>query len=142
MPERAGEALRRGDPVTLDELAKQLRSEAHTVLADRLDAMASLVRGDVGEALRRLRVAKQQVAPTSASERCRASLALSLAIAAAGRPNDALLEVLEGLAQARRGGDARGQRACAKFLAQLAQRAGQLEAAESWQALSASLSRA
>jgi hypothetical protein len=126
----------RGDPVTLDQLARQLRGETHTVLADRLDAMASLVRGDIGEALRRLRDAKLRANQLDLSEQCRASLALSIAIAAAGRPSDALLEVLDGLARARQASDTRGERACAKFLAQLAQRAGHATIAESWQALS------
>lgn len=138
MPERASLALQRGDPVTLDQLARQLRNEAHNMLADRLDAMACLVRGNTGEALRRLRDAKHRARQLSLSEQCRAALALSVAIAAAGRPTDAMLEALEGLAQARRGGDQRGERACAKFLAQLAHKAGQDEAANAWQALSAS----
>jgi hypothetical protein len=138
MPERASLALQRGDPVTLDQLARQLRSEAHNMLADRLDAMASLVRGNTGDALRRLRDAKHRARQLSLSEQCRASLALSVAIAAAGRPTDALLETLEGLALARRGGDLRGERACAKFLAQLAHKAGQESVALDWQELSAS----
>lgn len=136
MPERAALALQRGDPVTLDELARQLRGDAHTLLADRLDAMACLVRGQVGQALRQLRDAKARASRLSLSEQCRASLALSVAIAAAGRPNDALLEVLEGLSRARKGGDVRGERACAKFLAQLAQRAGHPHIAEAWTAIS------
>lgn len=138
MPERASLALQRGDPVTLDQLARQLRGEAHNVLADRLDAMASLVRGHTGEALRRLRDAKARAGQLTLSEQCRASLALSVAIAAAGRPTDALLEVLEGLAKARRAGDVRGERACAKFLAQLAYKAGHADVAQRWQALSIS----
>lgn len=141
MPERASLALQRGDPVTLDQLARQLRSEAHNMLADRLDAMACLVRGNTGEALRRLRDAKHRARQLGLSEQCRASLALSVAIAAAGRPTDAMLEALEGLAQARRGGDLRGERACAKFLAQLAHKAGQDPIAAAWQTLSASPSR-
>lgn len=140
MPERAAIALGRGDPVTLDELARQLRGEAHSVLADRLDAMAQLVRGNVGDALRLLREAKERANQAGPSERCRASLALSVAIAAAGRPSDALLEVLEGLASARRAGDVRGERACAKFTAQLAERAGQPSVAAAWQAASARVS--
>lgn len=138
MPERASLALMRGDPVTLDQLARQLRMEAHNMLADRLDAMASLVRGNTGDALRRLRDAKHRARQLSLSEQCRASLALSVAIAAAGRSTDAMLEALEGLARARRGGDSRGERACAKFLAQLAQKAGQEPVALAWQDLSTS----
>lgn len=140
MPERAALALGRGDPVTLDELAAQLRGEAHSVVADRLDAMAQLVRGNVGDALRLLREAKERANRAGPSERCRASLALSIAIAAAGRPGDALLEVLEGLACARRAGDVRGERACAKFTAQLAERAGHPSVAAAWQAASARVS--
>ena len=138
MPERASLALMRGDPVTLDQLARQLRMEAHNMLADRLDAMARLVRGNTGDALRRLRDAKHRARQLSLSEQCRASLALSVAIAAAGRSTDAMLEALEGLARARRGGDTRGERACAKFLAQLAQKAGQEPVALAWQNLSTS----
>lgn len=138
MPERASQALQRGDPVTLDQLARQLRGEAHNVLADRLDAMASLVRGHTGDALRRLRDAKLRASQLGLSEQCRASLALSVAIAAAGRPTDALLEVLEGLAKARRAADIRGERACAKFLAQLAYKAGHADVAQRWHALSVS----
>jgi hypothetical protein len=119
----------------LDELAANLRQEEHTDLAERLDAMAFLARGDTGEALRRLRVAKAQSRERGASDRCRAALALGVGLAAAGRTNEALLEALDGLARAREVDDQRGERACARFIVQLADGAGEQDLAQAWQAL-------
>ena len=52
---------------------------------------------------------------------------------AAGRLEEALLESLSALAIARRQLDAGGERACARFLAQLCQQAGHDDAASAWE---------
>ena len=49
----------------------------------------------------------------------RSVLALGLALAAANRPDEALLEGLDALARAREGGDVRAIAACLAFLAKL-----------------------
>jgi hypothetical protein len=88
--------------------------------AERMQAIARLTRGDVGDALRVLRTVRAELDPASdAAERCQASLALGVALAAAGRPDEALLEALDALARAREIGDEKGSLACLAFLAKL-----------------------
>lgn len=135
LPARAFAALKHGDAATLEELALQVRADSHETLANRLDALGQLVKGNVGEALRRLRDAKATSKNQGSREQCRAALALGIGLAAAGRENDALLEVLDGLARARSARDTRGERACARFLVNVAKRSGRDELAEAWQAL-------
>jgi hypothetical protein len=96
------------------------------------DAVQHLTRGDTGAALRLLRAAKERARHRSLAEQCRAALGYGVGLAAAGRATDALLEALEGLACARRGGDLRGERACARFVAQLTQSSGQSDVASRW----------
>ncbi len=136
LPGLAAAALRRGDLQVVGELATQLRDESHNEpLAQRLEAMAYLRRGEVTEALRLLRQAKVRARGLDAEERCRAGLAFGVALSSAGRHGDALLEGLEALARAREVGDALGERACARFLAQLSEQAGHHEYARTWRAL-------
>lgn len=99
---------------------------------ERRIGMEALSKGDTKEALVALSkgVAKTKSAPPV--ERARALLAHGIALAATGREREALLEVLEALARAREAEDARGEEACARFLAKLAEAAGQPEAALTW----------
>jgi hypothetical protein len=97
--------------------------------------MDSLTRGEVGEALRLLRSTKERAQQLGPAERSRAALGLGVGLAAAGRSSEALLEALEGLARAREAQDARGELACARFIAQLAASAGHEPVARAWQAL-------
>jgi hypothetical protein len=132
----AVQALKDKNPALLDELVMGLRAQGeHLLLADRLEAMANLVRGETGEALRVLRAARERAQSSGSSERSRAALALAVGLAAARRKADALLEALDGLARAREAGDVRGERACARFLAQLSRSAGDERAAEKWATL-------
>jgi hypothetical protein len=99
--------------------------------------MATLASGKSGEALRRLRKAKEKASHEDASAQCRASLALAVALVSAGRPYEAALEGLEGIARAREGSDERGERACARFLAQLCLTLKDQESADAWAAIGA-----
>jgi len=130
---RAAVALREGDLATIDEIVGSLRAEASdSALADRLEAMAGLARGETGTPLGLLKNAKERAKDAGSAERCRAALALGIALAAAGRETDALLEALDALARAREAADARGERACSRFLAQLSRGAGDEAAAGLW----------
>ena len=71
------------------------------------------------------------------SERCRAELVLAIGLAAAGRAQEALLGALQALARAREARDEKGERACARFLAQLARGFGDEEEAAQWESLCA-----
>lgn len=133
---RVADALRSGDLAAMAELAKELRDAGEQrPLADRLQAMACLRRGDVTTALRLARGVKASAQGLDATERCRAALTLAVALGAAGRTADALLEALDALARAREARDARGERAVARFLAQLNEAAGHADLAREWRAL-------
>jgi hypothetical protein len=135
-PSAVAQALREGRVEEVERIARELRQDGeHALLADRLEAMAALGRGQTGEALRLLRAAKDQARQLSAVERCRAALAHGIGLARAGRKTEALLETLEGLARAREAGDVAGERACARFLAQLSRSVGQDAPAAAWDAL-------
>jgi hypothetical protein len=136
---RSGSALLASHPggtEAVHRLVAKLRQESvHALAADRLAAMDSLTRGEVGEALRLLRSTKERAQQLGPAERSRAALGLGVGLAAAGRSSEALLEALEGLARAREAQDPRGELACARFIAQLAASAGHDEVARTWQAL-------
>jgi hypothetical protein len=132
-------ALHEGKFDEVERLTAQLRVDLRQgLLADRLDAMAQVARGESGEALRLLRESKTRSTGLSAAERCRAALAHGVGLAAAGRHTEALLEALEGLARAREAGDVRGEQACARFLAQLASVAGKPETGARWASVASS----
>lgn len=131
--QRFVQALRHGDHAAMEVLASELRDDgAQHVVADRLEGMASLARGQVTDALRRLRSAKDGARSLPPGDKSRAALALGVALASAGRGTEALLEGLEALARAREAHDRRGEVACARFLAQLSGAAGSEEAARTW----------
>jgi hypothetical protein len=83
-----------------------------------MEAMARLWRGQVGDALRVLKRARDMA---DNGHRSQAALALGVALAAAGRPEEALLEGLDALARAREKKDEKGSSACLAFLAKLFQ---------------------
>jgi thioredoxin-like negative regulator of GroEL len=116
----------------MEQLITELRGQRQDVdLVERLEAFTNLARGDSAEALRRLSAANRQAKETRNGQ-CKAALAYGVALAKVGRSEEALLEVLEGLARAREARDAAGERACLKFLNHLADSAGQGEAAALW----------
>jgi class 3 adenylate cyclase len=131
-PEEVSKALRKRDAESLHRLAESIRSHAAPEAAERLDAMAQLADGKSGEALRRLRRSKENAPQDDPSARCRAALALGVALATAGRPYEAALEALDGLARAREGKDERGERACARFLSQLSLTFRDQYSSEAW----------
>jgi len=117
----------------MEVLASELRDDgSQQMIADRLEGMASLVRGQVSDALRRLRHGKELARHRTAGDQSRAALALGVALSSAGRGTEAVLEGLEALARARDAADHRGELACAKFLAGLSKAAGNDEAAATW----------
>jgi hypothetical protein len=134
-PANVADALRRRDASSLDRMAETYRERHQDALASRLDAMASLVRGESAEALRSLRAGQQRSLDASSSEQCRARLALAVGLSAAGRSREAFVEALHALARAREGRDQRGERACARFLAQLSRGFEEPAAAATWDSL-------
>lgn len=139
LSERAAEALRRGDLAAIAELSSELRKvNDQGSAAERLEVMTALRGGDVTSALRLARAVKANSRGGDAVERCRAALTYAVALGAAGRLTDALLEALEALARSREAKDLRGEHAVARFLDHLSGNAGQLEQARAWRELGAS----
>ena len=128
MIDLARSALVEGDAAAVDRWTEGLRAAGeHDRLAERIEALARVSRGQVGEALRSLRALRDDAKGGPRATRAQATLALGLALAAANRPDDALLEGLDALARAREGGDARAAGACLAFLARLYGRAQRRE---------------
>jgi hypothetical protein len=129
-------ALRTGDLDAVERMAAKVRhGEGRAGLADRLDAMADLARGETADAIRRLQAAADKARRDGSRDRCRASLAFAVALAAGGRPEDALFQALDALARARESEDVRGEQATLRFLSQLAGLAGRPEIGSRWAAL-------
>ncbi len=133
-PIELASVLKKRDAESLQELARSVRPHGPDA-AERLEAIAELAGGRAGEALRRLRRSKQQAEGEDPTARCRAALALAVALMAAGRPYEAALEGLYGMARAREGKDQRGERACARFLSQLAGSMGDSASEQAWASL-------
>jgi len=132
-PSAAVEALRKGDLEAVERMAARIGvDEARIGLSERLQAMAKLARGETGDAIRRLRDAAGETRRTGSRDRCRAALALAVALAATGRHEEALIEGIDALARARELADERGEHACLRFLSQLATMAGHHDVAEAW----------
>ena len=120
MIDLAKSALLQGDAAAIDRWTEGLRAAGdHDRVAERIEAIARLSRGQVGEALRSLRVLRAGTEGGPPSSRAQASLALGIALAAADRADEALLAGLEALARAREGTDARATGACLAFLSKL-----------------------
>ncbi len=135
-PKAMGAALSHRDGASLAELSANLRREQSTAVAERLDAMAQLASGRSGDAIRRLRKAKEETDPADPSALCRSTLALAVALFGAGRKQEALLEGLSALGQARRASDHRGEHASTRFLSQIAHALADERSASSWLELS------
>ena len=134
-PSAAVDAFRKGDLEAVERMAAHVRlDEGRTGLAERLQAMAQLARGATGDAIRSLRDAAEVARRTASRDRCRTALALAVALGAAGRYEEALIEALDALARARELADDRGERACLRFLSHLAGTAGHHDVAEAWAA--------
>lgn len=130
--ELAREALARTDATSLDmALAELGLTDQHAEVVERLAGVLAMTRGAKEEGLRVLRRAAE--AEQAEDRRARSVLAYAIGVAAAGRSEDALLEALSALAIARSQGDAGGEKACARFLAQLSQNTGHPEAASAWE---------
>jgi hypothetical protein len=120
LTELAKEALLGADTAALERWVDNLGATGeHAMLADRMRAMARLSRGEIGDALRVLKRARASLPKEAAVLRCQTSLALGMALAVAGRTEEALLEGLAALSRAKQGSDARGTSACLAFLAKL-----------------------
>ncbi len=120
LTELAKDALLGADNAALERWVDGLRATGDSpVFTERMRALARLGRGDIGDALRVLRRARQAMAPDDSSLRCQTSLALGFALSVAGRSEEALLEGLDALARARQAGDEAGAKACLAFLAKL-----------------------
>ena len=120
LTELAKEALLGADTASLERWVDSLGATGeHQQLADRMRAMARLSRGEIGDALRVLKRARASLPKDASVLRCQTSLALGMALAVAGRSEEALLEGLDALSRARQAADTRGTAACLAFLAKL-----------------------
>jgi hypothetical protein len=120
LTELAKDALLGADNAALERWVDGLRATGDSpVFTERMRALARLGRGDIGDALRVLRRARQAMPADDSSLRCQTSLALGFALSVAGRSEEALLEGLDALARARQAGDEAGAKACLAFLAKL-----------------------
>lgn len=129
--ELAKEALLAGDNVALERWIDGLRAAGESpIFAERMRAMARIVKGDIGDALRVLRRMRAQLDPQDFALRCQTSLAMGIALGVAGRPQEALLEGMDALARARQIGDERAARACLAFLAKLFASVGKTDGAD------------
>jgi hypothetical protein len=114
------DALLSADNAALERWVDGLSAAGESPLfTERLRALSRLGRGDIGNALRSLRRARSALGPKEYNLRCQTSLALGVALSVAGRPQEALLEAMDALAQARSANDDRGASACLAFLAKL-----------------------
>jgi hypothetical protein len=134
-PATATAALRTGDAEAVDRLADARVAQGRPELADRLHAMAHLARGQTADAIRRLELSAEAARRHGSPDRCRASLALAVALSAAGRHEEALFEALDALARARETNDMRGEHATLRFLSKLAGNVGQVDVAAGWAVL-------
>ncbi len=129
--DHAVDAIRSGDFAALERHLDDLRARgASSALITRLSGLAALGRGATVDALRTLRAAAEKAGEPA--QKTRACLALAVALGAAGRNDEALLAALRALAAARAAADRHGERACARYLAQLSAAAGFTDASLLW----------
>ncbi len=132
MLELARSALLRSDSVSLDTAVSELNLSAQNKeIVERLAGVLAMTRGANEEGLRVLRRAAET--EQTDDKRARAVLAYAIGVAAAGRHEEALLEALSALSITRQSQDPSGERACARFLAQLAFANGHVDAASAWE---------
>lgn len=134
MLELAREVLSRTDSdiTNLDETIAELNlADGHADVVERLARVLALTRGAKEDGLRELRRAAES--EERDEHRTRAVLAYAIGVAAAGRREDALLEALSALSIARSREDRGGEKACARFLAQLCFATGHMDAASAWE---------
>jgi hypothetical protein len=81
------------------------------------------------EDIARLEQERHQAESKPPAERCRASVALAMALAAVGRPEETLIEAIAALARAREADDPKAQAACYALLAKLYAAVGKIDAA-------------
>lgn len=136
LTELAKSALLGADNAALERWVESLRASGDSpAFTERMRALARLGRGDIGDALRVLRRARQGMGADDLLLRSQTSLALGFALSVAGRTDEALLEGLDALARARQAGDEQGARACLAFLAKLYATVGRMsEAKQLWKA--------
>lgn len=128
----AREALMRSDRISIDAAVAQLNlTNEHADVVERLAGVLAMTRGAKEEGLRVLRKAAE--GEEREDKRARAVLAYAIGVAAVGRQDDALLEALTALSIARARGDRSGEKACARFLAQLSFSNGHKDAASAWE---------
>lgn len=102
---------------------------------ERRHGIEALSKGELAEALTALRKGVEKTRSAPPMERARAKLAHAVGLFANGREHEALLEGLDALARAREAEDARGEEACARFLAKLSESVGKRELALKWMEL-------
>lgn len=96
-------------------------------------ALTELLAGRPSHALSVLERARLAAGNAGERAKCRLGIAFGISLARSGRRSEALLEALSALAAARRGKDVRGERACARLLAELSRAAGAEMAAARWE---------
>lgn len=136
-PAVGSRALESKDARSLLELAESMHSSESPEVAERLDAMAELARGQSGDALRRLRDARERAAQVGGAENCRAILSLAVGLYSMGRYQEAVFEALEALARTREIHDERGEDAATLLLGRLGRALSDSNSAAAWLGLSA-----
>ncbi len=122
------------------ELVEAQRDEMHGTLAQADPEAPVSLQTPAGEDPARVERERRPTEGRSPSERCRASIALAMRLAAADHPEDALIETLDALARAREGGERKALAACYALLAKLYAAVGRVDAAGELRALAASVS--
>jgi hypothetical protein len=117
-------ALHRGSDMPPSQEPVDQRDSGR-MLVEKIKTMAGPV--DPVVALKKARARAEDASPRA---RCHASLALGVALAMAGRCDEALLEGMDALARAREGNDMKGTQACLAFLAKLYATTGRMQAAD------------
>jgi hypothetical protein len=121
----AAASQRGSDLPPSNEPSSDEQRDSGRMLVEKIKTMAGQV--DPVIALKKARARAEEASPRA---RCHASLALGVALAMAGRCDEALLEGMDALARAREGNDMKGTQACLAFLAKLYATTGRMQAAD------------
>jgi hypothetical protein len=128
-------ALRSGDSDTLLAKAAELRHKnGDSTIAESLEGLAMIVRGEAPEGVKALRECALQSERHSGPRRVRARLALAVGYSLTGDRFESILAGLGALARARECGDARGELASAQLLANLSRSDGEAQVSAAWSA--------